>query len=280
MSTEHTLAENLLRLQSATEDIADAITEKGGAASYSDGLEAMASKILSIPTPQPILTTKTIIQNGTYIAEDDNADGYSSIIANVPNTYSSSDNGKVVQNGVLVSQTSITKTENGTYDTTTNNSVTVNVPDSSSVINTGTVVNKNASYVNVTAKSYGKSIVIDGVFGSYGVSLGMSSNYHNDMFEITGLTIPNVSEIKAIIGYYTTNKTVSSSNSYSIGFITSLDTDYVYGTDPYNPRQRLQVIRYNASKLLIAWTIDANFSTRSYYGYAGCGEPFRVAIIF
>lgn len=83
MSTEHTLAENLLRLQSATEDIADAITEKGGTASYSDGLEAMGDKIRAIPNPQPVLTTKTIVQNGTYIAEEDEADGYSEVSVDV-----------------------------------------------------------------------------------------------------------------------------------------------------------------------------------------------------
>ena len=38
------------------------------------------------------------------------------------------DNGKVVVNGQLTDQTATTKTANGTYDTTTNNSVTVAVP--------------------------------------------------------------------------------------------------------------------------------------------------------
>lgn len=84
MPTEHTLAENLLRLQSATEDIADAITEKGGTASYSDGLETMASKILLIPTPQPMLITKSITANGTYNASDDSADGYNEVTVAVP----------------------------------------------------------------------------------------------------------------------------------------------------------------------------------------------------
>jgi hypothetical protein len=45
------LAENLIRLQEVTEDIADAITEKGGTAQYSDGLEAMGDKIRAIPDP-------------------------------------------------------------------------------------------------------------------------------------------------------------------------------------------------------------------------------------
>lgn len=43
---------------------------------------------------------------------------------------SPSDEGKVVVSGSLVSQTSTTVTTNGTYNTTTNNEVVVNVPGS------------------------------------------------------------------------------------------------------------------------------------------------------
>lgn len=60
--------------------------------------------------------TKQITQNGTYIV-------------NVPNTYTASDEGKVVSNGALVAQTARAAeiTQNGTYDTTLNDEVTVNV---------------------------------------------------------------------------------------------------------------------------------------------------------
>jgi hypothetical protein len=44
--------------------------------------------------------------------------------------FTPSDEGKVVVNGALVEQTSVTKTVNGTYDTTTYNEVVVNVPGS------------------------------------------------------------------------------------------------------------------------------------------------------
>ena len=71
--------------------------------------------------------TKIITANGQYDASDDGYDGYSEIDVNVPNTYSASDEGKVVSNGALVSQTSRTVTENGTYDTTLNDEVVVNV---------------------------------------------------------------------------------------------------------------------------------------------------------
>ena len=49
-------------------------------------------------------------------------------ITDIPNSYAAGDEGKVVSNGALVSQTTHAEiTQNGTYDITTNNSVTVNV---------------------------------------------------------------------------------------------------------------------------------------------------------
>lgn len=52
---------------------------------------------------------------------------YSSVIVSVPNTYSSSDEGKVVSNGALVTQGSDTVTQNGTVDTTLISSLVVAV---------------------------------------------------------------------------------------------------------------------------------------------------------
>ena len=49
-------------------------------------------------------------------------------IATIPNVYDAGDEGKVVSNGALVQQTSRSVTENGTFDTTLNNEVTVNIP--------------------------------------------------------------------------------------------------------------------------------------------------------
>lgn len=71
--------------------------------------------------------SKIITQNGIYNAEDDGLEGYSSVNVNVQNSYTSSDEGKVVNNGTLVAQTSDTVTQNGTVDTTLINSLTVNV---------------------------------------------------------------------------------------------------------------------------------------------------------
>lgn len=80
------------------------------------------------------LTTKTITANGTYNASSDNADGYSQVVANVPNTYSASDEGKVVSNGRLYAQGIGIATENRSYDTTMIKTMLVNVPHSESNI--------------------------------------------------------------------------------------------------------------------------------------------------
>ena len=90
------------------------------------------------------LVSKTITANGTYNPADDNADGYSSVTANVPNTYDLGDEGKVVDNGALVSQTSRQITSNNTYNTTLNNEVVVNVPNTYDLADEGKVVSSGA----------------------------------------------------------------------------------------------------------------------------------------
>lgn len=90
------------------------------------------------------LTTKNISANGTYNASSDDADGYSSVVVSVPNSYGSGDEGKVVSCGALVSQTPKNIDTNGTHDTTTNNGVVVNVPNSYSAGDEGKVVSSGA----------------------------------------------------------------------------------------------------------------------------------------
>lgn len=68
----------------------------------------------------------SITQNGTT-TEDVTNYASAQITANVPNTYSAGDEGKVVSNGALVEQGSDTVTQNDTYDTTLISSLTVNV---------------------------------------------------------------------------------------------------------------------------------------------------------
>ena len=76
-----------------------------------------------------LINNKNISANGEYSASSDGADGYKKVTVSVSNTYAAGDEGKVVSNGSLVSQTAhATVTQNGTIDTTLNNSVEVAVP--------------------------------------------------------------------------------------------------------------------------------------------------------
>ena len=77
--------------------------------------------------PSVTVEPLSVDKNGTTVAPAGKA--YSPVNVNVPNTYSAGDEGKVVSNGALVEQTAhATVTENGTIDTTLNNSVVVDVP--------------------------------------------------------------------------------------------------------------------------------------------------------
>ena len=84
---------------------------------------------------------KMITENGVYDASSDDADGYSKVTANVANTYTEEDNGKVVNDGVLVDQGSDTVHDNGVVDTTLISSLTVDVSGGG-----GTPVSKDVKF--------------------------------------------------------------------------------------------------------------------------------------
>ena len=127
------------------------------------------------------LVTLNVSQNGTTNAPSGKA--YNKVVANVPNSYGASDEGKVVSNGSLVSQTAHAEvTQNGTIDTTLNNSVTVNVPQGStptgtkqiSISQNGTTTEDVSAYasaeitVNVPTSGGGSDLsAVDVFVGDY-----------------------------------------------------------------------------------------------------------------
>lgn len=91
-------------------------------------IEALLKQILEQGGPggsDITLETLNVVENGTTNAPTGKA--YNKVVAAVPNSYAAADEGKVVQNGALVTQGSQTVTQNGTVDTTVISSVTVNV---------------------------------------------------------------------------------------------------------------------------------------------------------
>lgn len=88
------------------------------------GVDGFDEVHVSVPSyPEPTGTIQ-VSSNGTVNVKD-----YASAEVNVPSEITAADEGKVVKNGALVAQTARATeiTENGTYDTTENNEVTVNV---------------------------------------------------------------------------------------------------------------------------------------------------------
>ena len=107
------------------------VTTNGTYDASNDNVDGYNRVVVNVPTSGGITPTGTknisITSNGTT-TEDVTNYASASITTNVANSYAASDEGKVVSNGGLVSQTSATYSTNDTYDTTTVNSVTVNVP--------------------------------------------------------------------------------------------------------------------------------------------------------
>lgn len=121
---------NVLVEKDSLEDIADAIRAKNGTQSTYKPRE-MAQAISEIGGGITPTGTKQISQNGTHDVTD-----YASAQVNVPNSYSASDEGKVVEGGSLVNQSSASYNANGTYDTTLINEAIVNIPMAVDLIDT------------------------------------------------------------------------------------------------------------------------------------------------
>lgn len=122
---------NVLINEDTMTDIADAIrSKKGVSTTYLPGEMPSAIQSISGGGITPTGTKSISITANGVTTEDVTNYASAQITANVPNSYSASDEGKVVSSGALVAQTSQNITENGTYDTTLKNSVNVNVASS------------------------------------------------------------------------------------------------------------------------------------------------------
>ena len=184
----------VLVTESSLESIANAIRSKNGLQTTYKPSQ-MAGAILLLPDA-PTLVSKSIIANGSYDPATDSADGYSAVTVNVPNSYAAGDEGKVVSNGALVAQTARASeiSANGTYDTTLNDEVTVNVSGSSATLITKNIT-QNGTYNASSDNADGYSQVVvnvsggggDSVFGAFDFTKA-SFTQNNVVFNSNGAT--------------------------------------------------------------------------------------------
>lgn len=151
---------------------------------------------------EPVLISKSISSNGTYNASDDNADGYSSVSVSVPNSYTQSDEGKVVSNGALVAQGSDTVTENGTVDTTLISSLTVAVSGG-----TGTAVKLTSTDTDLSDIDL---YIVDSGLYIYLYGSVKASGADTRIYEV-----PNAFDLSTIVSQLKGIRSISSSTSNS-----------------------------------------------------------------
>ena len=142
--------------------------------------------------------TKQITQNGTTDVTQ-----YASASVNVPNSYSQSDEGKVVSNGALVAQTSDTVTTNDTYDTTLINSLTVNVSGGGG-FTVNDILDKTASQTNVVWDGTGTlqyvslyGINIETITLSNVGTISACPNMFRNMTSLKSISAPNLTSMSS-----------------------------------------------------------------------------------
>ena len=139
------------------------------------------------------LIDKNINGNGTYSASAEGADGFKKVVVDVENSYSLSDEGKVVNSGTLVTQTSSSITQNGVVDTTLIDSITVDVPntyllsDEGKVVSGGSLVTQTSS--TVTENGVVDTTLIDSVTVDVASSGGVVSEGDVNFYDYDGTLV-------------------------------------------------------------------------------------------
>ena len=156
--------------------------------------------------------TKNINSNGTHDVTQ-----YASANVQVPNTYAAADEGKVVNDGTLVAQTSRNIDTNGTYDTTTNNEVTVNVSGGGVTLApmdySVTLTNKRSGNVSFNKIFYNSASLIHAAAAN--INANASATFNNmltDGEHIWFCTSNSITNIK----YNGENATYSSYNNRNV----------------------------------------------------------------
>ena len=161
----------------------------------------------TIPPEQPTLITKTVTSNGTYDADDDNADGYSSVTVNV-------------SSGPEPTIISKTITENGVYNSQDDNAdgystveVNIEIPEPVEPDLDSKTVTSNGTYLASDDELDGYSSVTVNVPESSFTTKTITSNgtYQASSDDVDGYSSVTVNVSSSTL----TTKTITSNGSYS-----------------------------------------------------------------
>lgn len=212
-------------------------------------------------------TQVNVTQNGTT-TEDVTNYATLQVIASVPNSYSASDEGKVVNNGSLYTQGSSSVTANDTYDTTLISSFTVNVSGSS-----GT--DYLAQLLTNTLTSYSNNDVTSVITRAF-----------SDATNLTSVSLPNVTTTgqdafsntkieKLVFPKYTGTSNYAFRN---MPYLTAIDilggTQFSQQTFSYDANLKTIVIRKSSAIVAIS---NANaFNTSTPFASGGSGGTIYI----
>lgn len=219
----------------------------------------------------------TITENGLKIAPSGKA--YSPISVNVENSYNIEDEGKVVSNGALVAQTAHAEiSANGTYDTTLNDEVTINVSGGGSAVVQPLSVAQNGTYnppsgvdgyapVTVNVSGGGSDVIISNNPPTSGI--GVDGQYY--IYEEDSPTVKYGIQIIA----------AARGTNYAFTYWGVRDIDFVFtdGTDEYHLRDFSNATCYWANETGNFAQQDSNINgqTGTYYEHSGLPGRYEIS---
>jgi hypothetical protein len=182
------------------------------------------------------------------------------VAVDVPNSYSASDNGKVVVNQALVAQTNKNINANGTHDTTANNSVVVDVPNSYVAADEGKVVSGGAlvgqTSKNVTANGTYNTTENNEVIVNVPTEGGGSSNPIPPDYQGKSYAYLATND-----GFYTYNSNGNYMNFYQL----NKDKTYaIFIGNNVSNRLRIQFYANKSYSDFEQYVLNANESTQIY----------------
>jgi hypothetical protein len=199
----------------------------------------------------------SVTANGDY-TPGAGVDGFDEVHVSVPNSYTASDEGKVVSNGALVAQTARASqiTQNGTYDTTLNDEVTVNVSGGGSAVVQPLSVTQNGTYNPPSGVDGYAPVTVNVSGGGSGFVADEYSQFLNSVFD--------------------TNAPIESGNTIEVAFYANayVNDGHIVGQSYNSSGSAFHLTTYS-NRWYIGGTSEANFAADSDCPLSGADIVYR-----